>query len=101
MTDDEARETLERLIPRDSTVYVILRSVSKSGMSREIGLVSFVDGHPYHPNYAAARLLDRSVNKAGDGIRCQGAGMDMGFELVYSLAQKLYGDGYALKHVWL
>ena len=103
---DEARERLVKFMPKGSTVFTILRHVSRSGMQREIGLVVLTEGQmgraePLHPNWAAGTLLGRRVNKEGDGIVCGGAGMDMGFELVYSLAQKLYGDGYALNHRWL
>lgn len=36
-----------------------------------------------------------------NGIKVEGAGMDMGFHLVYSLSQRLFGDGYKLSHRWL
>lgn len=98
---DEALDQLRAWMPKDSTVYTILRHVSRSGMQREIGLVKFIKGTAIHPNYRAAMVLGRRINKQGDGIVCGGAGMDMGFELVYSLAQKLYGNGYALNQRWL
>lgn len=99
---DEAMASLARLVPNGSTVYTILRGEpSRSGMTRTIGLVVFLDGQPYHPNWAAATVLGRRMGRHGDGVVCQGGGMDMGFELVYTLAQRLYGDGYALTQRWL
>ena len=100
----EARETLERLMPKGSTVYTILDSVSASGMSRKIRLVVFKGDEPYHPNWLAHVLLGRPLKpglRGADCIVCKGCGMDMGFELVYSLSQALYGDGYALNQRWL
>jgi len=97
-----ARDTLAYLKPGD-TIYTILRHVSRSGMSRSIGLVSFRDRKfPMHPNWAAACLLGWSVDRNGrDGVRVDGCGMDMGFHLVYELSGALFGDGYALKQEWL
>lgn len=97
-------ETLDQLrewMPKGSTVYTILRHVSRSGMRRSIGLVVFKDGYALHPNYRTCEVLGRRQSKDDDGVICDGGGMDMGFDLVYSLAHKLYGDGYALKHQWL
>ena len=37
----------------------------------------------------------------GSGVTMRGAGMDMGFALVYNLAHALHGDGYALKQRWI
>lgn len=96
-----AEDRLRAWMPRGSTVYTILRSRSRSGMQRVIGLVVFADGYAVHPNSAAATVLGRRWKPDHDGVVCNGAGMDMGFELVYSLGQKLYGDGYALKPQWL
>ena len=98
---EETQERLLEWLPRGTTIYTILRSRSRSGMQRVIGVVVFVDGEARHPNWLVGTLLGRRVKPDYDGIVCNGAGMDMGFELVYSLAQKLYGDGYALHQQWL
>jgi len=104
MTKDEAAEQLRNRFPKGATVYTILRHASASGMTRHIGVVSIEPGAPVtilHPNYAVSALLGSRVNKAGDGVIRGGAGMDVGFDLAYSLGQALYGDGYALRHSWL
>ena len=106
----EARETLLRWLKPGDTVYTILDHVSRSGMQRRIRLVIFHQDEKrgivdLHPNYSAAKLLGRKQapreSGKGDGIIISGCGMDMGFELVYSLSRKLFGDGYALNHRWL
>lgn len=98
---------LKDRFPKGSTVYTILRSVSRSGMIRSIGLLSIrpdPEGGELvirHPNYAAALVLGLRDDQRNGGVRISGAGMDMGFEIVYRLGSVLYGDGYALKHRWL
>jgi len=109
--DTERAEQIAQLrkwFPKGSTVYTILRSVSRSGMQRQISVVGLLGGdgqlHPIHPNWSVAKVLGRRLNKGGanDAIIINGCGMDMGFEIAYSLSAALYdGDGYALKHRWL
>jgi hypothetical protein len=54
----EALAELRALLPPGSTVYTILRSVSRSGMSRELSVVAFKDGRALHPNWAVAQVTD-------------------------------------------
>lgn len=109
---DQAIERLREWFPKGSTVYTILRHVSRSGMQRTIGLVSLrgqEDGRETnpnavdirHPNYAASEVLGYTLDKQREGVKVGGCGMDMGFAVVYDLARVLYDDGYALKHEWL
>lgn len=103
----EALERLREWFPKGSTVYTILRRVSASGMSRQISPVC-VHGEGaairvYHPSYAVAQVLSYPLRRdwPSDSLTVRGCGSDMGFEVAYNLAHKLYGDGYALKHEWL
>ncbi|MDA3889712.1 MAG: hypothetical protein PF443_13155 [Allgaiera sp.] len=98
-------ESLTRLrawMPKGSRVFTILRSVSKSGMQREIAVVVWLPGEdrPIHPNFHVSRVLDLRFGKR-QGLVLQGCGMDMGFELVYRLASALHDDPKALTHEWL
>ncbi|MBP8294783.1 MAG: hypothetical protein KAX84_01665 [Burkholderiales bacterium] len=98
-TKTERAEALERLrnwLSPGDTVHCILRNVSRSGMSREIGLVINVDGHMLHPNHAAAAVLGERLGKR-DGVIVQGCGMDMGFHLVYSLSHVLFPEGFGIE----
>lgn len=103
---DEARATLLKYLKPGDTVYTILRSVSKSGMRRVISVLVLRNGpddraQAYHLNFAAATLLGLKQDQHNDGLVVDGAGMDMGFSIVYNLAAKLFGDGYDLRHEWL
>jgi len=104
---DEQLANLRKWFPKGSTVYTILRSVSRSGMQRQISVVCLMidDGKiiDLHPNWSISKVLGRRLNKGGshDALIINGCGMDMGFEIAYSLASALHGDGYALKHRWL
>lgn len=91
------RETID-LKPGD-TVHTILRHVSRSGMSRRIGLVvlrTADDGRlvDFHPNISAAEALGLRTDRDGEGIIVGGCGMDMGFHLVYSLSRVLFPEGF-------
>jgi len=105
--EQEMKEQLKKIIPKGSKVYTCLRSVSQSGMTRNISLIVFKKDketeYTLHPNYTASKLLGwKLTSKFGhDAIRVSGCGMDMGFHLVYTLGQILYGDGYKLKQEWI
>lgn len=86
-------------LPPGSTVYTILRHVSRSGMSRDIDLYCWIPaddgGEPvkmYLSGYAATILNERRTPEGA--IKVGGCGMDMGFHLVSSLSWNLYPNGY-------
>ena len=84
---------LELLKPGD-TVYTILRHVSRSGMSRVIDLVIMSDGKPLSISGWAAHVTDNRLDRDRRGLKTSGAGMDMGFALVYELSYTLFKDGF-------
>lgn len=79
---------------------IILRHKSASGMSRRISVIQIEKNEPRWLDYNVAKALGRR-EKQDEGIIVEGAGMDMGFNLVYTPSQTLFKDGYALKHRWL
>lgn len=89
----EALESFRRLCPPGTKVYTILRSVSRSGMSRTISLVAEdAEGNKTHPNWCGAVLTGNTLLTGfNDAIRVNGCGMDMGFDLVDSLSHAAYG----------
>lgn len=90
---DDAIAKLREWIKPGDTVYTILRSVSRSGMSREIAVVIMRDGSDLHPNYLVAKAIDARQGKR-DGIVMGGCGMDMGFALVYELSHAMFPNGF-------
>lgn len=108
----QALAELRALLPPGSTVYTILRSVSRSGMSRVITPLVLTASGPRFLTYAVASALGLPVKRGFvDGLRIDGGGMDMGFHLVSSLSYALHGmtqrsdtterPGYTLTHRWL
>jgi hypothetical protein len=97
--DPETADRMRGWCPPGTTLYTILGHVSKSGMTREIGVRAMFP-EPRHTD--PVTILDLDYNAAamtgrrlGDnGVRVQGCGMDMGFELVYNLSHALYPDGF-------
>lgn len=91
---EDAREELRKRVKPGDTVYTIVRHVSRSGMSRVIGVVLLGSEGPLHPNYLVARALGVRVHPKLDGVVIGGCGMDMGFHLVYELSHALFPTGY-------
>lgn len=100
---DAARDRLRELLPVGSTAFTILRSVSTSGMSRVISVVTVADGDPFDVTFLVARAAGGTLadGNGARGLRVRGAGMDMGFSVVYNLSRVIHGDGYAVSHRWL
>lgn len=108
---EEREATLAKLrewMPEGSTVYCVLRSKSRSGMQRVIGLVTILRDKGgrggidlRHQNYAAAEALGARLNDRENGIIVRGAGMDMGWHLVRRLSRALYGREDALRANWI
>ena len=90
---------LRELLHPGDTVYTILDHCSSSGMTHHIRVViarTDDDGRTYHlhPNWHVATALGTRQAKRGDGVVMGGCGMDMGFQLVYTLSATLWPDGF-------
>ncbi len=102
----QAVEAIKKVLKPGDTVYCVIRRVSRSGMSRDIDFFALEindDGKPslrFLSGYIAKILgLKRS---SGDGLVIHGAGMDMGFHVVYELSGALGFDrGQELKREWI
>ena len=110
----EAIDSLRNTLKPGDVVYCVLRSVSRSGLSRVIDLQRIMtdedgDTRIVSIGYRTARALEMAWDRDRDGIKVSGCGMDMGFHLVYELGRVLYPDGtgrspdggYALTHHWV
>ena len=92
---NEAIEELRELLKPGDTVYCILRHVSRSGMMRAISPIIVKDGEaPWEISYLVAPATGRKFNQKHGGVTVSGCGMDMGFELVYTLSRTLWPDGF-------
>lgn len=103
MSKAEKEAAVQRLrdhVEPGDTVHTILRHVSGSGMTRAISVVIIsTDGptaqhEPWDISYLVARADDSKIDQRHGGIRVRGAGMDMGFDLVYRLSRYLFPDGF-------
>lgn len=86
----EAIERLRKVMPPGTTVYTILRHVSRSGMMRHISVKT---GLEVQHDWDVALVTGLRLAPY-EGIKVAGAGMDMGFHLVYSLSHTLYPNGF-------
>lgn len=106
----EAEEYLRKMLAKGNyTVYTKLNKVSSSGMMRHIETFVIVDNKPVNITWAVAKYQDYKRAEDG-GLRISGAGMDMGFSVVYSLSEHLFRTpegkyshegAYKLKQEWL
>lgn len=115
----DAITALLEILKPGMRVRTILRHVSASGMQREIScvVVDPRDGEIFCIDYLVSRAVGHRIGRHG-GIVMGDSGMDMGFQLVYTLGRVLWptgtpkphgkrngqpdrDGGYALKHDWL
>ena len=88
----KAEEQLRKLLPKkDRLIYTTLKKVSQSGMCRHISCHIIKDNKPYCIDWAISRLLELSLKE--DSVSISGCGMDMGFNIVYSLGSILFPNG--------
>lgn len=108
------KQLLEHYLKEGDTVYTVLRSVSSSGMSRTMSLKVAKEGKILDLTYYASVVLGWPLVEVNGSraLRVGGAGMDMGFHTVYTLARVLFRDkyegqpdavdaGYSLSQAWL
>jgi hypothetical protein len=98
----ESIELLKRILSDGDIVYCILRSRSKSGMSRRIDFYAFKNGSKYFFTNPIAELCGLGYGieawRQSKGARVNGCGMDMGFAVINDLSHVL---GIKLQHEWL
>jgi hypothetical protein len=96
-TSKIAIDRLRSDFPSGSNVGTVVRHVSRSGMSRSISVLAVSEDREIHDvSHDVAVALGWKFDRNNGGVKVDGAGMDMAFRLVYSLAQVLHGNGYAL-----
>ena len=91
----EAKERVLELVKPGDTIYTILRHVSRSGMQRIIDLIVLTTDGPCSIAYQASVLTDTPLDRERWGVKVRGAGMDMGFAVVYHLSYQLFKNEFA------
>lgn len=92
---DEAVTYLRGLLYPGDTVYTTVTHVTSTGMTRWIRVLVMKDNQPVDISWHAGKALGLQVNtRSHDGVEVGGAGMDMGFHLVYSLSRVLFAGGW-------
>lgn len=120
----EAIKQLREYLPAGSTVYTILRDVSRSGMSRRISVVAMAhtfkkvqcscgedaeqyfedleECYPLHITHLVSQAIGWRIKTGfNDALVVSGCGMDMGEHLVQTLSYALYGNSHSFKQAWL
>ena len=100
-TVEYSTKLLKDNFPKGSTVYLVIRQVSRSGMYRHISVHGIKDNKDSYYSYHVAKVLKWAYKDKTNAVGVGGCGMDMGFHMVYTLASVLYGDGYALKERYI
>jgi len=105
---ESAKDFLRKVFTSQETptAWTILKSVSASGMSRDMKVITQYEGRvidiTWYISHASSvgQLRERNGQRV---VRVGGCGMDMGFHLIYSLSIALYGieNAYNLKQEWL
>lgn len=93
---DHAGHHLSGIVEEGATVYAIIDSVARSGMSRTMRLFVIRDNEPIFITREVATVLNNPMKNGS--MRVSGGGMDMVFATVYELGQAMFDDGYALRH---
>lgn len=98
----EATATLLTLLKPNDIVYTDVKSVSSSGMSRQIACyVGYLndDGQPRikEITWLVGKALDLKIGSKG-GLVVGGCGMDMAFNTVYNLGRTLWPNGTPEPH---
>lgn len=92
---EEAKIYLHKHISPGERIYTVLRHVSKSGMMRIIDVFLIdKDCKPFRISWSVAEAIGYPYDRKHEGVKVNGCGMDMGFEIVYNLGHALFPDGF-------
>jgi hypothetical protein len=90
----EAIESLRDMLKPGDTVYTSVKSVAKSGMSRTIACYIIKNNEPLWISRLVAKAIGHAFDDDKEAVRITGAGMDMGWALIYELSSVLFPGGF-------
>ena len=90
----EALTLLKDRLKENDTIHAIIRTVSQSGMSRNISFKAIDNNELIDLSWHIAKAMDYSFNDKKHALRVSGCGMDMAFHVTDNLSRML---GYKLK----
>lgn len=101
----ESLELLRATLKPGDTLYTVLRHRASSGMSRAIDVYKLGQQRSDQGrdngriqkqwlSFHAARAAGFRFSEKYDAVDMGGAGMDMGFHLVYSLSRVVFAEGF-------
>ena len=90
-------ETLKEYLKEDMTIHAIIRSVSNSGMTRNISFKITDKDNILDLSFHIAKALKYPFNDKKHAVKISGCGMDMAFHVIHNLSHVLFNDGYKLK----
>lgn len=98
----EAIATLLTLVKPNDVIYTDIKSVSASGMSRQIACFITYLNDEAKPRikditWLVSRACDLKIGSKG-GLLVGGCGMDMAFSVVYNLGRTLWPNGTPEPH---
>ena len=90
----EAIRDLKKHLKPGTTVFTVLRHVSRSGMFRVIDLYVIKRNQPLRITWGACKATGSTYNIGWEGMAMGGCGMDMGFAAVYELSRTIFPKGF-------
>jgi hypothetical protein len=98
---EHAINRLKELMPPDTIVTKLVTHVAPSGLSRSIRCLIVHHDQIFDFSGFVARACGLRFDDKNCGVRINGAGMCIGYELVSILSYKLYGADDKLKQRWI
>lgn len=88
---EEAIGRLRGWCPPGTTIYCILRHVTKSKETRVIDFKVITNGEVLHIGYYVALAIGWSYDQRYEGVRVYAVGMDAAHHAVHTLSYRLHG----------
>lgn len=84
---------LHKMLPVGSTVFTVLKHVSRSRMMRRIAVIAIGKEGPLNVSGFVSAVLGLPLTDDG-AVKVTGCGMDMGYHVVHNLGYALFPAGH-------